>query len=220
MNLLANKKKYFIGDACLCWSLGDTIEEGLSELVLKTFRTVQKKKEEGHLHYLDAVPSYNALAIHFDPINHDLQDLETGIDQVVDALLAGDTSLNSQETPAIHKLPTLYNGDDLSIVAEKNGLSIEQVINLHQAPTYKVAMVGFLPHFPYLIGLDPKLETPRLDSPRTKIPKGAVAIGGAQTGIYPRESPGGWNIIGLTDAGLLEPINPGDLIVFEQVDKL
>jgi inhibitor of KinA len=114
----------------------------------------------------------------------------------------------------------VYNGEDLPVVAEKNDLTITQVIDLHQKTHYKVAMVGFLPHFPYLIGLDPKLETSRLDSPRRKIPAGAVAIGGAQTGVYPRESPGGWNIIGLTIPALLEPINPGDIVIFEKVDRL
>ena len=90
------------------------------------------------------------------------------------------------------------------------------MVTIHTKAEYTVAMVGFLPHFPYLTGLDKKIETPRLDNPRTKVPKGSVAIGGAQTGIYPVESPGGWNLIGTTDPLLLVDIEPGDIVEFKE----
>ncbi len=212
-------RKYAIGDSCLCWSLGDVISNELSEMILAIYGVIREQQQAGELTFLDVVPSYNALAIHYDPVDDSLSDLEKKIDGIVDRLLAEGTGNNAAQV-ATHKLPTIYNGDDLGSVAEKNGLTVEQVIELHQKVHYRVAMVGFLPHFPYLIGLDPKLVTPRLDSPRTKIPAGAVAIGGAQTGVYPSESPGGWNIIGLTLPSLLEPINPGDIVIFEKVDKL
>jgi KipI family sensor histidine kinase inhibitor len=79
-------------------------------------------------------------------------------------------------------------------------------------------MIGFRPHFPYLLGLDRSLTTPRLDSPRLKVPAGAVGIGGEQTGIYPETSPGGWNILGMTQPELLYPIEPGDTVVFKRVE--
>ncbi|MCG8339352.1 MAG: allophanate hydrolase subunit 1 [Proteobacteria bacterium] len=214
-----NRKKYHLGDSCLCWSLGDVISNELSELILTIYGVVREKQQTGMLSFLDVVPSYNALAVHYDPVDSSLTDLEAKIDGIVDQVLAEGVG-NKPAQVATHKLPTTYDGDDLTIVAEKNELTVEQVIELHQKVHYKVAMVGFLPHFPYLIGLDPKLETPRLDSPRTKIPAGAVAIGGAQTGVYPSESPGGWNIIGLTRPTLLEPINPGDIVIFEKVETL
>ncbi len=100
-------------------------------------------------------------------------------------------------------------------MADLNGLDVATVIDLHAAAEYTVAMVGFQPHFPYLIGLDDRIATPRLDSPRTRVPAGTVAIGGAQTGIYPRQSPGGWNMIGTTDPSRLIPINPGDTVIFK-----
>ena len=79
-----------------------------------------------------------------------------------------------------------------------------------------VAMIGFRPHFPYLLGMDRRLATPRLDAPRLKVPAGAVAIGGEQTGVYPESSPGGWNIVGMTDPHLLPPVLPGDTIRFRR----
>lgn len=214
-----NKRKYHLGDSCLCWSLGDVISNELSGLILTIYGMIREQQQAGELTFLDVVPSYNALAVHYDPVNSSLTDLEEEIDEIVDLVLAKGVGNKSAQV-ATHELPTTYNGDDLTIVAEKNGLTVEQVVELHKKVHYKVAMVGFLPHFPYLIGLDPKLETPRLDSPRTKIPAGAVAIGGAQTGVYPSESPGGWNIIGLTVPSLLEPINPGDIVIFKKVNKL
>ena len=90
------------------------------------------------------------------------------------------------------------------------------MIKRHTAVEYMVAMIGFRPHFPYLLGLDPSLVTPRLDTPRLKVPAGAVAIGAEQTGVYPEASPGGWNILGMTDPELLKAINPGDTIVFQR----
>ena len=105
-------------------------------------------------------------------------------------------------------------------MARHNSLSIDAVIGLHSAGRYTVAMIGFQPHFPYLMGLDKRLTTPRLDTPRTKIPAGAVAIGGAQTGIYPRPSPGGWNLIGMTEIQPLKGLKPGDTVLFDPVDLL
>jgi KipI family sensor histidine kinase inhibitor len=81
-------------------------------------------------------------------------------------------------------------------------------------------MIGFQPHFPYLIGLNKLLETPRLDSPRSRVPAGSVGIGGCQTGIYPQNSPGGWNLIGITDPDLLTQLQPADRLRFKEVQSL
>lgn len=117
-------------------------------------------------------------------------------------------------------IPVVYDGEDIELVAELHNISVEEVIKKHTAPEYQVAMVGFKPYFPYLIGLDEELVTPRLDSPRTSIPAGAVGIGGAQTGIYPEESPGGWNLIGRTDPELLKQVKPGDILLMREVESL
>ena len=113
----------------------------------------------------------------------------------------------------------VYDGEDLSRVADHTGLSVPEIIASHTRPEYTVAMIGFLPHFPYLIGLPDELATPRLESPRKRVPAGSVAIGGAQTGIYPRESPGGWNIVGTTNPADLKRLKPGDTVIFRNGDK-
>jgi inhibitor of KinA len=119
------------------------------------------------------------------------------------------------------EIPVVYNGPDLEFVAEHCQLSIEQIISLHTQPLYQVVMIGFLPGFPYLKGLDEKLNVPRKQMPRAKVPKGSLGLAGNQTGIYPWESPGGWQLIGTTEFELftlknniLNTIQAGDFIKF------
>jgi inhibitor of KinA len=121
----------------------------------------------------------------------------------------------------MREIRVTYNGPDLQRVADTNNLSIEEVIALHAAPIYKIYMLGFSPGFPYLGDLDPRLYTPRLATPRPRVAAGSVAIGGSHTGIYSIESPGGWNIIGFTEAKLFNPsaaemflLSPGDRVKF------
>ena len=103
------------------------------------------------------------------------------------------------------EIPVCYDGPDLARVAAQAGLSKEEVIARHAAPTYRVHCLGFAPGFPYLGGLDPRLATPRLASPRPRVPAGSVAIGGEHTGIYSIPSPGGWNLLGTTGTKLFDP---------------
>lgn len=211
-------ERYFIGDACIGWSFGDTITNNLSDRVLSVYQTLKHETDTAALGIRDIVPSYNAVAVHFDPATAPVTKLIETIDRMVAAAACRETV--SAEKPRRMTIPVCYTGEDLGRVAKLNHLTVETVIRLHSAAVYRVAMVGFLPHFPYLIGLDDRLVTPRLDNPRTHVPAGAVAIGGAQTGVYPRQSPGGWNIVGFTDPKHLTPIKPGDAIRFEEVDAL
>ena len=103
------------------------------------------------------------------------------------------------------ELPVSYRGLDLERVARSAGVSVAEVIRIHSDPEYWVQCLGFAPGFPYLGGLDPRLHTPRLQSPRPRVPAGSVAIGGSQAGIYSIASPGGWNLLGITDAALFRP---------------
>ena len=207
-------RTYFLGDACLCWSLGGTIDRLTSLKVLFIYRRLKKNKELAGLGVLDLVPSYTALAVHGSP----LTDWEA-VRRIVDGCFASMPSAEAKlrERAVRHVLPVSYHGEDLERVAELTGLNLEEVIERHTAPEYVVAMIGFRPHFPYLIGLDPKLVAPRLDDPRISVPAGAVGIGGEQTGVYSEESPGGWNILGLTDPELLKAIEPGDTVVFKRI---
>ena len=119
------------------------------------------------------------------------------------------------------EIPVRYDGEDLPEVARRTGLDPEEVVRRHTAPTYTVAFLGFSPGFPYLVGLDPALAVPRRDTPRTSIPAGSVGLAGDQTGIYPTASPGGWQLIGRTEATLFDPgrdppalLAPGDRLRF------
>lgn len=126
------------------------------------------------------------------------------------------------------EIPVRYGGEDgpdLEAVASHCGLTRDEVIARHTAADYRVAMLGFAPGFPYLLGLDRMLHTPRRANPRTRVPRGSVAIGGAQTGIYPSELPGGWQLLGRTPLLLFDPqrdpvclLVPGDHVRFRAVD--
>lgn len=215
-------KRFFIGDACLCWALNDRIDRETSFRVLSIYRALNESGIRERLPVSDIVPTYNSIALHFDPVETNLEELTGDVEHIMQqtigaALVSRESSV---EGATVYHIPVIYDGEDLSRVAELNNLSIREVIELHKNPEYTVAMIGFLPHYPYLIGLDPRLETPRLDNPRSRIPAGSVAIGGAQAGIYPQDSPGGWNIIGQTRPELLIPVQPGDTIFFEEVDRL
>jgi inhibitor of KinA len=125
-------------------------------------------------------------------------------------------------------VPAAYGGEDgpdLAWVAEHAGITCAEVIRLHSTPAYRVVMVGFLPGFPYLAGLDPVLAAPRLEQPRMRVPAGSVGIGGTQTGVYPLPAPGGWRIIGRTPVPLFDVsrspaalLTPGDEVRFVPVD--
>jgi KipI family sensor histidine kinase inhibitor len=118
-----------------------------------------------------------------------------------------------------HDVPVRYDGEDIDLVARHAGMSADAVASLHASVTYRVSFVGFQPGFAYLEGLPARLHTPRRSSPRTAVPRGAVAIGGEWTGIYPATTPGGWNLIGRTHLRLFDPTSerpallaPGDMV--------
>jgi KipI family sensor histidine kinase inhibitor len=120
------------------------------------------------------------------------------------------------------RIPVHYDGPDLDLVARTAGMSVAEVVDLHSGSEYEVAFCGFAPGFGYLVGLPEALRQPRLDSPRTKVPAGSVAIAGEFTAAYPRATPGGWRLLGHTDATLFdagrdEPalLAPGDRVRFE-----
>lgn len=169
----------------------------------------------------DLVPAYRTLLIVYDPtiLRHAalLERLRT--------LVAAPTNAAPSR---LVTLPVAYGGEfgpDLAAVAAHTGLAPDEVIARHAAGRYPVYFLGFSPGFPYLGGLEPALHTPRLPEPRLRVPAGAVGIGGAQTGIYPALSPGGWRIIGQTPVRLYDPAAPdpfflraGDDLRFRPID--
>ena len=168
---------------------------------------------------VETVPAFATLLIFYDP-------LVTEYDAVADAVQklaqAPDSDTAAGEGRLV-TIPVCYGGafgPDLPFVAEHAGLTETEVIRLHAGRDYPIYMLGFLPGFPYLGGLDERLFTPRLASPRTAIPAGSVGIGGEQTGVYPIASPGGWQLIGRTPLKLFDqsagrlPYAAGDRIRF------
>lgn len=149
---------------------------------------------------LEYVPGYTSILLEFRA--------GTISTATLDALLARLQERLSEtiEPGPIREIPVIYDGPDLERVAEHTGLTVGEVRELHAAPLYRVALLGFAPGFPYLDGLPSQLHTPRLDSPRPQVAAGSVAIGGSHTGIYSITSPGGWNLIGSTPIRLFDPM--------------
>jgi len=210
---------YFVGDDCVCWSFGNKIAIETNKKVLYLYRRLKDSTLFTNLPLYDVVPSYKALAVFFNPTAIDVQDMIGEIEAFLNDCISFYTNEYEVDSEEVI-IPVVYDGEDLNRVAKLHNLSVEEVIRKHVTPVYQVAMVGFRPHFPYLIGMDEGLATPRLDNPRTYIPAGTVGIGGSQTGIYPEESPGGWNLIGRMNPGLLEQLKPGDTVIFREVEDL
>jgi inhibitor of KinA len=147
---------------------------------------------------LEYVPAFTTTLLKFDSVR------ATGFDPKAFAVRLEKVMEEKQVMPVPKEIPVVYDGPDLSRVAEANGLTAVEVCRLHSRPVYKVYMIGFAPGFPYLGELDPRLHTPRLSSPRLSVPAGSVAIGGAHTGVYPVDGPGGWNVIGHTALKLFD----------------
>lgn len=225
-----------LGDAAILWTWPGEIRRETSARVLAAYRAIREDAELRRTGMVDVVPSYCALAVHWEPYAADRQEIIRRAEELLEEVEArfdsdrdGNAAISHNgllhhASPRISpgtrtwRLPVTYTGEDLARVARQAGLTPREVIRLHTAPEYTVAMIGFRPHFPYLIGMNEQIATPRLERPRTKVQAGSVGIAGSQTGAYPVDSPGGWNIIGFTDPHLLKPIRPGDSVVFEEVD--
>lgn len=165
----------------------------------------------------ETVPAYASLLVYYDPLRTDFD----GVRRLLERLLSDETGRAGGQGRLI-EIPVCYGGiygEDLPFVAEHAGLTEEEVIRIHSGCEYRIYMLGFLPGFPYLGGLDERLATPRLARPRTEIPVGSVGIGGAQTGIYPIASPGGWRLIGRTPLRLFRPEENGHL-PYEAGDRI
>jgi 5-oxoprolinase (ATP-hydrolysing) subunit B len=145
---------------------------------------------------LDAVAGAETVLVVFDPA-------VTSARQVADALDRRDLQSSArQDTARSVDLPVVYDGADLDEVAAEVGMTAAEVARAHAGGEYTVRFCGFSPGFAYLDGLDPRLRVPRRASPRTAVPPGSVAVAGEFTGVYPRASPGGWRLLGRTDAPL------------------
>lgn len=214
-----------LGDHAITITLGDSIDEATHRLVRAVVARLDGAPPRG---LIDVVPAFASVAVHYEPtlIDGDLpyDDFCGTLEDLLDGIVEGEAP------PArVVEIPVLYGGDfgpDLGDVAARHGLSEAEVIRIHSTGDYLVYMVGFMPGFAYLGGLDERIATPRRNAPRKAVPAGAVGIGGQQTGVYPNTSPGGWNLIGRTprvifDSRREEPslLSAGDRVRFRPVSR-
>jgi KipI family sensor histidine kinase inhibitor len=208
-------------DQSLLISFGDAISPESSERVLRLLRLLAAEP-------LPAVrnfhPAYTSLLINFDPLQTGHAELEAVLGNYLDRL----DGVNLPP-PTLVDIPVCYGGDfgpDLTGLAAKHGMTPEEVVSIHSAPTYSVSFLGFVPGFGYLSGLPATLVTPRLPAPRRGVPAGSVGIAGHQTGVYPCATPGGWQLIGRTplqmfDAGRdpMSLLAIGDSVRFTPISR-
>ena len=188
------------GDRAFFIELGDTIDPELNCRVRQLMLTLQEAELP---ELVEMVPTYRSLLVYYDPGCINPEKLRAKL-----AILAEKIEVGKLPEPKVTEIPTTYGdeyGCDLKFVAEYNGLSPEEVIRLHAGKAYLIYMLGFVPGFAYLGGVSSRIVTPRLPIPRAKILAGSVGIAGSQTGIYPAESPGGWQLIGRTPIELFHP---------------
>lgn len=187
------------GDSAINLEFGSVISAKTNGIIRSAAHTLQTDPIEG---VLELVPTFCSLMVVYDPCAIGYDELCAQVRGKLRGIVATDGGIHR-----VVKIPVCYGGDfgpDLGDVAAHAGLPESEVVRIHAGHDYLIDMLGFLPGFAYLGGLDERLHTPRLSTPRTRIDAGAVGIGGAQTGIYPLASPGGWRIIGRT------PVRPYD----------
>lgn len=196
---------------------GLLVECDALEDVMSLHRALTASRPAGAV---DLVPAARTLLLTFDPTTTTQAELEAAVGR------ADTSGARASEDQAEVVIPVTYDGGDLDDVAELTGIPVDEVVRRHQAADYVVAFTGFAPGFAYLAGGDPVLHVPRRDTPRTRVPSGSVALAGEFSGIYPREGPGGWQLIGRTDAVLWDLqreapalLTPGTRVRFTEVDS-
>lgn len=200
-------------DRSLLVAFGESISVDTHRRVFHLTRALEGVRGILNLH-----PAYASLLVEFDPRLRDHAQIEALVRERAEDEVAGS---HEQETRLV-EIPVRYGGEfgpDLADVARHTGLTPERVVEMHAGAEYLVYFLGFAPGFAYLGGLPDELATPRLSAPRKRVPVGSVAIGGNQTGVYPIESPGGWRIIGHTDAKLFDP-SAAEPVLLRMGDRL
>ena len=208
-----------LGDRALVVHLGDQIDTSTFRAVRSLSRQLEAIPPAGMMEF---VPAFTTVAVYYDPLRTSEAELKSHLNDLVataDATVA--------PPPRAVEIPVCYGGEfgiDLDFVAKHANLTPQQVIETHAAADYLVHMIGFAPGFPYLGGMSSEIAAPRRSSPRLKIPAGSVGIAGDQTGIYPLETPGGWQLIGRTPLALFRPeqdpptlLQAGDIVRFRPI---
>jgi KipI family sensor histidine kinase inhibitor len=214
-------KYLFSGDCALIMEFGNEINPQINSRVRQVVDLLEQANIAG---ILDWIPTYRSILIKYNPAvisNHQLVDQLASLENIKDN--------KELSIPFVTEIPVIYGGafgPDLEYVANHNNLSVKEVIQIHSERNYLIYMMGFTPGFPYLGGMSERIATPRLKSPRERIAGGSVGIAGNQTGIYPIDSPGGWQLIGKTPVKLFDPekeepflLRAGDYLRFVPVTE-
>lgn len=211
-----------VGDRAISIDFGQVIDPTINRHIRQTIERIKELQLEG---IIELVPTYCALLVEYDAMLYSYSE----ICNIIEPTLEEGMTNTTNELVTVVEVPTVYGGEfgpDLSFVASHNHLSEDEVISIHSGTDYLVYMLGFIPGFTYLGGMDPRIATPRLSSPRTLIPAGSVGIAGEQTGTYPSDSPGGWQIIGRTPVTMYDMskaqaalLNAGDYVRYVPIDE-
>ncbi|MGN1022086.1 MAG: 5-oxoprolinase subunit PxpB [Lachnospiraceae bacterium] len=212
------------GDRALLVDFGNVIDEKTNRKVERLAGLLKERTFSG---IRELMPAFSSLLVLYHPEVTTYRTLKEQVETLLPKL-----SQDAKEGPKsrrIHHIPCCYGGafgEDLPSMEELTGLTAKEIIQIHTKDAYRIYMLGFLPGFVYLGGLDSRIQAPRLATPRTKIPAGSVGIGGAQTGVYPIASPGGWRLIGRTPVRLYDPdraepilCRAGEYLRFEPVTE-
>jgi len=218
-------KIFPLGESALTIDFGNEISLELNNKVLRLAGFLIQNNFAG---FIEIIPAYSSLTIFYDvfTVRKHFSDFPTAFEAVRAFLENALPMLNEIEftEPRLVKIPVCFDAEfalDLDFIASENNLTREEVVEIFLSKTYRVFMLGFLPGFAYLGETDERIAAPRKLTPRLKVPKGSVGIAGRQTGVYPFESPGGWQIIGRTTQELFTPnaenptvLQAGDLVKF------
>lgn len=204
------------GDRAVDIVFENRISPAINRRVIALDAAIRSGAPEG---IIGCIPAYRTLTVEYDP-------MRITYGQVCLFLRSISETADLPQQGRLVRIPVLYGGaygPDLDAVAVHAGLSVQETVRRHAEPEYHVYLIGFLPGFPYLGGLDPKLACPRKATPRLRVEGGSVGIAGLQTGVYPESSPGGWNIIGRTpiklfDEKTLSLLSAGDRVKFVPID--
>jgi KipI family sensor histidine kinase inhibitor len=212
-----------LGDGALLVAFEPAIDAAINARVLALADAIRSRGIAG-VH--DVVPAYASCAIHFDPLQTRLSELESAVHE---ALHAGEQAAAPSVGASTIDIPVCYGGafgPDLPAVARWADCTEAEVIRRHTGREYRVYMLGFLPGFPYLGVVDSRIAAPRRAQPRALVPAGSIGIAGMQTGVYPVDAPGGWQLIGRTPLAFFDPswpvparLTPGERVRFVAMES-
>ncbi|MFC7370147.1 5-oxoprolinase subunit PxpB [Fictibacillus iocasae] len=214
-----------LGDSAVLLQFGSGISREMNEQVQIAAAALEASPFKG---MKELIPAFSTLAVEYDPVLVNDPFPYEAVKVIIKDTLQKAKGIHTSLSKTV-KIPVCYESPfamDLDVLSQHTGLSVSEIISLHTSADYYVYFLGFAPGFPFLGGMPEKLAMPRKASPREKIPAGSVGIAGSQTGVYPIETPGGWQIIGRTPLQFFDPeneepvlISPGDTVNFYPISK-